>query len=130
MAEDQLGLDLKSPENLILLNPRWPQEDYQKLQTLAETVQADRGLTHHVWIATSGSTADSIGSTKLVALSKTALQASAESVNKHLQANQNDVWTQVLPHFHVGGLGIEIRAQLSGSQVVKALNHGKWDPEY
>ena len=130
MAEYQLGLDLSSTDNLILLNPRWPKEDYQNLQKLAQIVQAERGLKNHVWIATSGSSADSIGATKLVALSKMALQASALSVNKHLQATQNDVWTQVLPHFHVGGLGIEIRAQLSGAKVVKALINDKWDPEY
>lgn len=126
----QLGLNFDSKENLILLNPRWPEEDYKKLQTLAETVQAERGLTNHVWIATSGSTADSVGATKLVALSKTALQASAIAVNAHLQATAQDIWTQVLPHFHVGGLGIEIRAQLSGAKVVKALKNDKWDPEY
>ncbi|MBO9667514.1 MAG: AMP-binding protein, partial [Bdellovibrio sp.] len=97
---------------------------------LAETVQAERQLQGHVWIATSGSTAESTRSTKLVALSKKSLMASAQSVNQHLQATAQDVWTQVLPHFHVGGLGIEIRAELSGAKVIKALKDGKWDPEF
>ncbi|WP_413576927.1 AMP-binding protein [Bdellovibrio sp. HCB290] len=130
MAETQLGLDLSSDENLILLNPRWPKEDYQKLKTLAETVQSERGLKGHVWIATSGSTAESASATKLVALSKKAFVASATAVNLHLKATSQDVWTQVLPHFHVGGFGIEVRAQLSGARVVPALKDFKWDVDY
>ncbi|QDK36597.1 AMP-binding protein [Bdellovibrio sp. NC01] len=127
MVSHQAPLDLYSDDNVILLNPRFPKADFDKLHSLAETVQNKLQLQGHVWIATSGSTADSIGATKLVALSKKALMASAQSVNKHLQAGPEDVWTQVLPHFHVGGLGIEIRAQLAGSRVVKALKNNSWD---
>ncbi|WP_413586296.1 AMP-binding protein [Bdellovibrio sp. HCB274] len=130
MAETQLKLNLASEENLILLNPRWPQEDFQKLQILAETAQSDRGLKGHVWIATSGSTASSVGATKLVALSKKAFIASATSVNQHLEATATDVWTQVLPHFHVGGFGIEVRALLSGARVVPAFKDQKWDVDF
>ncbi|WP_413559816.1 AMP-binding protein [Bdellovibrio sp. HCB209] len=130
MAETQLSLELYSDDNLILLNPRWPESDYQKLQSLAEIAQKERGLKAHVWIATSGSTAESASATKLVALSKKALMASAKSVNKHLQATNQDVWTQVLPHFHVGGFGIEVRALLSGARVVNALKDGRWDADY
>lgn len=127
MVSHKAPINLSSEENVILLNPRFPKADFDKLYSLAETVQNERGLKNHVWIATSGSTADSVGATKLVALSKKALMASATAVNKHLQAADQDVWTQVLPHFHVGGLGIEIRAELAGSRVVKALKDGKWD---
>ncbi|WP_413583419.1 AMP-binding protein [Bdellovibrio sp. HCB288] len=130
MAETQLALDLKSDENLILLNPRWPQGDFQKLKSLAEAVQAERGLKGHVWIATSGSTAESASATKLVALSKKAIISSAESVNKHLNSTAADVWTQVLPHFHVGGFGIEVRALLSGARVVPALQDSKWNVDH
>ena len=127
MVSHKAPIDLYSDENVILLNPRFPKADYDKLYSLAENVQIERQLRSHVWIATSGSTADSIGATKLVALSKKALMASAAAVNLHLQATEKDVWTQVLPHFHVGGLGIEIRAELVGSRVVKALKEAKWD---
>lgn len=130
MVSHQAPLDLSSDENVILLNPRFPPVDFEKLYSLAEKVQHDRNLQAHVWIATSGSTADSVGATKLVALSKKALMASAAAVNKHLQASAKDIWTQVLPHFHVGGLGIEIRAELSGSRVVNALQDGKWDVQH
>ncbi len=127
MAENQLSLELYSDDNLILLNPRWPESDYNSLKNLAETAQSERHLKGHVWIATSGSTAESASATKLVALSKKALMASAKSVNQHLRATDQDVWTQVLPHFHVGGFGIEVRALLSGARVVPALKDGRWD---
>ncbi|MEK2644189.1 AMP-binding protein [Bdellovibrio sp. BCCA] len=127
MVSSQNELDLYSEKNEILLNPRWPKEDYEKLWALASHVQEERKLQGHVWIATSGSTADSVAGTKLVALSKKALLNSAQSVNKHLNSTAQDVWTQVLPHFHVGGLGIEVRASLVGARVVPSLKEQKWD---
>lgn len=127
MAIGSTFLSLQSDQNEILLNPRWPQSDYQALRALAEDSQKKLGLKGHVWIATSGSTAEALSAIKLVALSKKALWASAHSVNQHLRAGPTDVWTQVLPRFHVGGLGIEIRAQLAGSRVVRALLNEKWD---
>lgn len=130
MAAPESTIDLNSPANEILLNPRWPEGDYKALYELAKQSQEKLRLQAHVWIATSGSTASSIAGTKLVAISKKALQASALSVNRHLQSSAEDVWTQVLPHFHVGGLGIEIRAQLSGARVVSALKDQRWDAGY
>lgn len=127
MATRSKTLDLYSSDNEILLNPRWPEADYQALYKLAQDTQDLLNLQGHVWIATSGSTAHSISATKLVALSKKALMASAKAVNAHLQSTEQDVWTQVLPHFHVGGLGIEIRAALSGAKVVSALKENRWD---
>lgn len=123
-------MDLYSNENLILLNPRWPKEDLDALTELATSAQCELGLKAHVWIATSGSTAESVQSTKLVAISKDALRASAESVNHHLKATSSDVWTQVLPSFHVGGLGILVRAELAKGKVVNALKDQKWDVDY
>lgn len=127
MANIEHRLNLASPENDILLNPRWPAKDYESLYSLAMRVQEERKLLGHVWVATSGTTSDSISGTKLVALSKQALKNSASSVNKHLQVTEADVWTQVLPHFHVGGLGIEVRASLVGAKVVNALTDQRWD---
>ncbi len=117
-------------ENLVFLNPRLNQDDHQSLIDLAESVSKIRNLKGHVWIATSGSTAESIKSTKLVALSKSALMASAQAVNEFFKISEMDIWAQVLPHFHVGGLGIEIRAYLSHSKVVHALKNGKWNPTH
>lgn len=123
-------IDLFSLENEILLNPRFPEQDFQNLRSLALVAGQELGLVAHVWIATSGSTANSISATKLVALSKEALKQSALAVNAYLSVSNEDIWAQVLPDFHVGGLGIEIRAELSGASIVPALRAGKWDPEY
>lgn len=127
MANPEYRLQLDSKDNDILLNPRWPTTDFDKLYSLAKRSQEELGLHSHVWVATSGSTATSTAATKLVALSKQALKNSAASVNLHLRSGTKDVWTQVLPHFHVGGLGIEVRAALAGSRVVPALKDQRWD---
>jgi len=111
-------IDWYSQENAVLLNPRWSEVETQSLFEVAQKITQRRNLRGHVWIATSGSTSESVGHIKLVALSKTAFLASAESVNQHLQATSKDTWLQILPRFHVGGLGVEVRAMLSKSQVL------------
>jgi O-succinylbenzoic acid--CoA ligase len=55
-----------------------------------------------------------------------ALGASAAAVNAHLEAGASDVWAHALPVFHVGGLGILVRAHLSGARVIAAVE-GRWD---
>jgi O-succinylbenzoic acid--CoA ligase len=109
-----------------ILNPKLSLLESEELKSLALQFPQKDG----VWIASSGSTRKARNSVKLVALSKGALQASARSVNLHLCATARDVWAQVLPAFHVGGLGIETRARLSGAIVVPALRDGKWDADY
>lgn len=110
-------MDFESDETHLLLNPRLPREERERLERLYASAPA---LPGHVWMATSGTT----GSLKLVALSKRAILASAAAVNRHLGASASDVWCCVLPTFHVGGLGIHARAALSGSRVVTAV----WEP--
>ena len=79
-------------------------------------------LADHVWLATSGTS----GVCKVVALSRDALECSAQAVNQHLAAGSNDVWLNALPVFHVGGLGIVVRAHLAGSRC--EFFDGLWDP--
>jgi O-succinylbenzoic acid--CoA ligase len=110
--------DFTSDETHLLLNPRLPREERERLERIYG--DAPR-LSSHVWLATSGTT----GSLKLVALSKRAILASAAAVNRHLQSDARDVWCCVLPTFHVGGLGIYARASLSGARVVDA----QWDAQ-
>lgn len=107
-------IDWRSDESHLLLNPRMPREERRRLETYVVPLRA------HVWLATSGTT----GALKLTALSKKALLASAASVNRHLQSDENDVWCCVLPTFHVGGLGIYARALLSRARVIAEA----WDP--
>lgn len=130
MAITQSPINFDSSENVILLNPRLPQEDHDSLRGLALHAQQELDFKSHVWFSTSGSTAESAQSVKLVALSKQALLASAQAVNRHFQVTAQDKWTQVLPRFHVGGFGIEVRAFLSASSVVPALKEGRWDADY
>lgn len=115
MEEARL-IDWSSGATHLLLNPRLPDEERQRLERL---VAAAPRLTGHVWIATSGTS----GALKLAALSKPALLASAAAVNRHLEAGPDDAWCCALPAFHVGGLGIYARAWLASSRVV-ALS---WD---
>src|SRR6185436_6833571 len=106
-------LDFASDETHLLLNPRLPREEKERLERLFGDAPP---LPAHVWLSTSGTT----GALKLVALSKRAILASAAAVNRHLDSNERDVWCCVLPTFHAGGLGIHARASLSGARVVSA----------
>lgn len=110
-------IDFESCESHLLLNPRMPAGERERLERLAARADPPG----HVFLATSGST----GAIKLVALSKDAILASAAAVNERLEATATDVWCAVLPHFHVGGLGIWARAHLTGARVVPM----PWDPQ-
>ncbi len=70
---------------------------------------------------TSGST----GAPTLVCLSREAMLTNAAAVNDWLGATADDVWLRALPEFHVGGMSIHFRAELSGSRVV--VDAEKWD---
>lgn len=103
---------------MILLNPRYTNEEKIKFQTALGSI--DR-YSNHVWLATSGTS----GFTKFVALSEKAILTSAAAVNQHLESNATDVWLNPLPEFHVGGLAIRARSKLSGASVVACHT---WDP--
>lgn len=113
-------VDWSSPASDVLLNPRMPGCEQQRLREIMGKVV---GLEGHLWLATSGSS----GQMKWVALSKQAILASAHGVNCHLEAVAEDIWLNPLPNFHVGGLGIWARSFLCGSQVVPYIGQGgKW----
>lgn len=119
-------INWQDESSALLLNPRMPENEASQLRRLAE-IYAKPG---HLWIASSGSSRRTNESLKLIALSKSAFLSSASAVNLHLKCSPRDVWVQVLPRFHVGGLAIEARAFLSGSQVISGLQSEKWNPEY
>lgn len=116
-------IDWQSSENAILVNPRFPEGETEEIQRRLAEVEDIHG---HVWIATSGSTASCVGAIKWTALSKQAILCSARAVNGVLHSDSSDIWLKSLPDFHVGGLGIEARAHLSGARVVRVP--GKWEP--
>jgi len=116
-------VDWTSISNEILINPRMPKPEQQKLM---EALQGIGELHAHVWLATSGSS----GVLKWVALSKQAILASAKAVNEHLESDASDIWFNPLPIFHVGGLGIWARSWLSGASVIAfESNNQGWDPK-
>ncbi len=106
----------------VMVNPRDPAACAQAAQMLPH-VRGMAELSGHLLFATSGSSAGS----KWVALSREALLASAEVVNRHLGATKNDRWLLALPEFHVGGAGILARSCLAGNEVVRC--GGKWNPQ-
>lgn len=89
---------------------------------LSELQQTVSDWSGHVWLATSGSLR-----LKWVGLAKEALLASAKAVNQHLQSTSQDHWLLALPTFHVGGLGVEARAYLSGASLTY-FPTPQWDP--
>lgn len=77
---------------------------------------------HHVLFATSGSA----GAPKWIALSKSALLASAAAVNRHLGVTSASAWGLALPVHHVGGFGVMARAREAGCAV--EMSPPSWDP--
>ncbi|MFL5813970.1 MAG: AMP-binding protein [Bdellovibrionia bacterium] len=133
MSEQRFDpLDWKSAATHVLFNPRMPAADAQEIE---QRLKSLKPLESHLWIATSGSTAQVAGQLKWVALSKAAILASAQAVNQHLTSTSRDVWVTVLPTFHVGGIGIYARAYLSEAKVVSGLltdtsGNTKWDARH
>ncbi len=113
-----LKLSWEDDTSYLLLNPVFSNEEKNRFQSILEEGASWK---RHIWLSTSGSTVE-----KWVGLSKQAMLASAQSINRHLDCNDRDAWINPLPFFHVGGLGIYARAFLSGSQVFPF--HKKWDP--
>jgi O-succinylbenzoic acid--CoA ligase len=101
----------------LLLNPRWPPGWRERVLAAEFPDRPD-----HVWLATSGSG----GVLKLVALARPALEAGARAVNDHLGSGPQDLWLNPLPLFHAGGLGIVVRAALSGARWEPCA---PWDPK-
>jgi O-succinylbenzoic acid--CoA ligase len=79
-------------------------------------------LTGHVLFETSGSS----GVPKSVAISKSALLASATAVNRHLAVTRDSCWGLVLPLHHVGGFGVAARAYEAGCQFQEFAQ--RWEP--
>jgi len=110
-----------SLDSAVVMNPCYLQHDRERFLTILEHSNA---LPAHLWLSTSGSTVQ-----KWVGLAKSAILASAKSVNDHLSSDQADIWINALPYFHVGGMGIYARADLSRATVFDFTEgwKRKWD---
>jgi len=114
-----------SDESHILINPRMPNFEKYNLNKIIEEYK----LNAHIFLATSGSTAIHSSDIKWVALKKSAILLSAESVNAHLNSSANDVFLNTLPHFHIGGLALFARAKLCGAKIIDIYSDNyKWNP--
>lgn len=118
-----MNLSWESAESYVLCNPAYSKREQERFFAILKAAHAWPG---HVWLSTSGSSVQ-----KWVGLSKQALLSSARAVNQHLESSKEDHWVHALPHFHVGGLGIWVRAYLSGAKVYdfKQEYSGKWQAE-
>jgi o-succinylbenzoate---CoA ligase len=112
-----------SSESHLLMNPTYSKSEQERFSAI---LIAAHDWPAHIWLSTSGSSVQ-----KWVGLSKQAVLASAQAVNQHLNSHREDRWVNALPFFHVGGLGIEARAYLSGAKVYdfKKAYPGKWQVE-
>jgi O-succinylbenzoic acid--CoA ligase len=70
-------------------------------------------------VATSGST----GTPKEIAITSSALMASASASNKYLKASKGDVWSLLLPLTHIAGINVLMRALQLGTQPLDLRNH-------
>jgi O-succinylbenzoic acid--CoA ligase len=113
-VEEARVIDFDSNDSQVLLNPRLPPEERERLSRDLPPLE------RHVFVTTSGST----GALKLVTISKDAVLASAAAVNGYFGTSRDDVWCCVLPPFHVGGLGVYARAHLAGARVMAM----EWEP--
>lgn len=128
-----MRVDWESADNLMLMNPRLPDADAAVLHALVDPrsqacAPEVKALRAHVFLLTSGTTAQSASGFKWVALAKQAILAASRASNTHLRCTPDDVWLHSLPDFHIGGLSIWARASLSGARVIKSSSAAAWDP--
>lgn len=106
-------------QNSIWLNPELPSSALQQLEDLGSEVLERKNLEGHLVLASSGSTVADARFLKLVFISQSAFLESARAVCQYLSISAKDTWLQCLPRFHVGGLSIEARQQVSSCQIAK-----------
>lgn len=100
-----------------------PEIKGETLLTLKDLQWRVPQLSRHIWILSSGSTGLGI---KAIAHTKEGFLKAAAAANQHLQSHKKDVWLNVLPTYHVGGLAIFARGHLSGARVVDHSTR-KWN---
>lgn len=103
-------------QSFLLCNHRLSQQEKRDLFVIKKQFAQN-----YILIPSSGSTQKPNETMKVIALSKQALMNSAKRVNREFQIDEASVWGCVLPLFHVGGLGIYLRAKAAGAKVCYAL---------
>lgn len=116
-------------DNFLLCNHRASPQEKAELFKIKKLFSEKVAAKDFVLIPSSGSTQNSQESAKVIALSEQALTNSAKRVNKVFNVNESSVWGCVLPMFHVGGLGILMRAYAAGS-VIHYTSWEQFSPEW
>ena len=112
----------------LFLNPKFDSDLKNKIRNLLSN--NEKLFTESLcWLTSSGSSSASDRHLKLIGLSINSLITSAKAVNQHLEVSKNDVWLNILPTFHVGGLSIFFRGAISNTTVVNCYDElQKWSP--
>lgn len=113
------NVDFDNPAPQLICHP-----DFKKYEKEILTKLNPYFLRDHFILFSSGTTG---GDLKGYALSKKALFANAEAVNKHFELSSEDVWGLSLPVYHVGGLSVLARAHMLKNKIVDARS---WDPDH
>lgn len=116
-------------DNFILSNHRASSLEKKDLFQIKKQFTEKVAPRNYVLIPSSGSTQSSQESVKVIALTEQALINSAKRVNKEFSGNESSVWGCVLPLFHVGGLGILLRANIVGATTFYT-SWEKFSPEW
>lgn len=125
MDSSELKIDWEGTLSYYFINPKFSSDVKRKLFSILNRIP---NFQYHIFLCTSGSSEKFLDKFKWVALSKDAILYSAKHVNDLLDSHSSDVWLNVLPSFHIGGLSIYARAYLSHSKVVDFLSQiGSWN---
>lgn len=104
-------------DNFLLSNHRTTEAEKKTLFNIKKQFSEKISAEDYILIPSSGSTQSSNESIKVIALKTQAFINSAKRVNAEFGVNENSIWGCVLPVFHVGGLGILMRAYSVGAAV-------------
>lgn len=84
-------------------------------------------LADHLWVMSSGTESQRLGKIKMVALSRQAVLAAAEGVVSTFNITSKDVYLNPLPLFHIGGIAVWARQEISGCRAITASAPYKWN---
>jgi O-succinylbenzoic acid--CoA ligase len=93
-----------------------------KWKTLLKSRVPERA--DHLWLLSSGT--GRANCIKAIAHRKEGFLCAAIAANQHLNSTSSDIWLNVLPVYHVGGLAIYARAKMSGAKVIESKSKS-WD---
>ncbi len=107
----------------VMVNPHWETSVQERVWSGVLKISP----ANHIWVASSGTENYKPGAIKMVGLSKEAFLFAARSVCDTLKISAHDIYHNVLPNYHVGGLSILARCVVSGARYVSPQVPAKWN---